>query len=204
LTHSAEYGRTLRAGLRVFGNLLQRLHSRVSRRAISTSPEVYSIERIAETIAKSCDSDEISSVVTHSIAAYLTTRNRQIVALRATEVYSLVSDEDAWLVVEWLESDDLNCIAIFHFEDDLEVRSGSWLMHSGYQSPSEGPGSWNSSRVDWNVSEIDHLQILFGVAQHLLGILEWSVEDSVALYCQRQHLQEEVRGEYVPVQLELI
>ena len=68
----------------------------------------------------------------------------------------------------------------FHFENVNQPEDGSWLMHSGI--PYTTKQCWRRSRLDWNVADITHLKILFGVAQHTLGVMEWPVEDTINLY----------------------
>jgi len=85
----------------------------------------------------------------------------------------------SWPIVEWTESDDTHNIAIFHFDEE----QCSWIMHSGLPTKDDG---WKTSRVDWNVSDVEHLKILFGVAQHTYGITEWDPQDILQIYCDRE------------------
>lgn len=104
-----------------------------------------------------------------------------MIALRATAVYMLNDDDNVWPVVEWIEIDGTARLAIFHFDDLAGPENGSWLMHSGLSGNGD---CWRQSRVDWNVADTQHLKILFRVVQHVWGVLEWSVEDAMKLYCQ--------------------
>jgi hypothetical protein len=103
-----------------------------------------------------------------------------MVALRATAVYMLNND-DLWPVIEWIELDGTARLIIFHFDELLGPEEGGWLMHSGV---SDDCSPWQKSRIAWNVATVEHLKILFSVVQHILGVLEWSVEDAMKLYCQ--------------------
>ena len=57
-------------------------------------------------------------------------------------------------------------------------------MHLGAGRNDTSPNCplWQSSRVDWNVSQVSHLKILFGLAQHILGVLQWPSADARRLY----------------------
>ena len=112
--------------------------------------------------------------------AHLRLKSARITALRASVAYSLTDDELSWPVVEWNEEDGTENIAIFHV-DQVEPEECSWMMHSGVGTSDHH--FWQSSRVDWNVSDIDDLKMLFGVTQRVLGILDWSTADALALYC---------------------
>jgi hypothetical protein len=104
-----------------------------------------------------------------------------MMALRATAVYMLNNDDNMWPVVEWIEIDGTARLAIFHFDDLTGPENGSWLMHSGLSDDGDG---WRQSQVDWNIADIEHLQILFRAVQHVSEVLEWSVEDAMKLYCR--------------------
>jgi hypothetical protein len=93
----------------------------------------------------------------------------------------LNDDDNVWPVVEWIEIDGTAQLAIFHFDELVGPEEASWLMHSGLLGEGD---CWLQSRVDWNVADVEHLKILFRVVRHVLGILEWSVEDAMRLYSQ--------------------
>ena len=199
MRNSNESDAALREGLRPFANVMEEVHYRVSQRPIPTSPGGCSAETITKKIAESCTSVRASSVIADSITAYGTSRRTEIVALRASEVYLFSNDDDSWTVVEWIEQDRLKCVAIFHFDHSAEQADGSWLMHSGYNelAHTEPARLWKESRVDYNVAEIAHLKILFGIAQHVLGVLQWALADAVTLYCE-QDLSEVSKEESGP------
>ena len=199
LGHPGRSEATLRAGLRPFADMVEEVHHRASQLPISESPGGCSAETITKTILESCNSLQVSSMIVNSITAYETSRKTRIVALRASEVYLFRNDEDSWTVVEWVEEDHLKCLAIFHFDPMEGPADGSWLMHSGY-SKSDHPEwepLWKDSRIDYNVARIAHLKILFGIGQHLLGILCWAIADAITLYCE-QDLHNVSREESAP------
>ena len=125
----------------------------------------------------------IASMIANSLVAYLDSRDSRITALRAVPAY-LFSDNQSWPIVEWKEQDDIMRIAIFHFDDIAEPNEGSWLMHSGRRVEDNTIPEkyrWQQSRIDWNVGETYHLKILFGVVQHMLGLLEMPNIDALEL-----------------------
>ena len=87
-------------------------------------------------------------------------------------------------MVEWTETDDTKNIVFFHFDDSDDPGEGSWLMHSGRDESGDNESFvWAESRIDWNVSDVEHLKILFSVVQHVLNLLSWSASDILELYC---------------------
>ena len=108
-------------------------------------------------------------------------------AFRATVVYPLINNENSWPVVEWKEDEDTEVIAIFHIQNEPDgVDACSWLMHSanGVHTEENATSRWKRSSIEWSVRQLGHLKTLFGAAQHVMGILEWSVADALPLYCQ--------------------
>jgi len=105
-------------------------------------------------------------------------------------------------MLEWTEEDETKTLAIFHFEDPEKPEDGSWLMHSGRDVVTTDRRYWQQSRIDWNVADVAHLKILFGVAQHMLGLLEWPIADALKLY---RHIisNNNSISEYVPTEFTL-
>jgi len=93
------------------------------------------------------------------------------------------NDEESWPVVEWTESDGMAMLAIFQFDDFGELKDGGWLMHSGLADGGPEGSPWSNSRIDWNVSDVEHVKLLFKVAQHILGVLLWPIASALKLYC---------------------
>lgn len=141
------------------------------------------METIRERISSACESDEIATSISHSLVTYMQSRKTQIKALRATPVYMFNNDEESWPVVEWTESDGMAMLAIFQFDDFGELKDGSWLMHSGLADGGPEGSPWTNSRIDWNVSDVEHVKLLFKVAQHILGVLLWPIASALKLYC---------------------
>lgn len=61
---------------------------------------------------------------------------------------------------------------------------------------------WRQSRIDWNVADIEHLKLLFGVAQHILGLLEWPIADALKLYRHINSSDHSI-SEYLPTEVTL-
>lgn len=138
-------------------------------------------------------------MITLSLTAYTLSRDSRITALRASTIFWFGDDDASWTVIEWVEDNGTRSLAIFHFGEPNELGQGSWLMHSGL-SVSDGileKPCWENSRIDWDVADVNHLKILFGVAQHVAGMLDWSVGDAMKLYCERNS-EEESTSEYIP------
>lgn len=188
-----------RYGLALHARVVEQLHHKISRRTIPALPTQPDASIIFQRISAGCALPEIASLISRSVMVYTHSKNAQIKALRCSTVYWFTDDETSWPVVEWVENNETNNLAIFHFGDPDEPGHGSWLMHSGLSVTDEASKKqiWENSRIDWNVAEIGHLKVLFGVAQHIAGMLEWSVEDATELYCKR-NTEEESNPEYVP------
>lgn len=116
----------------------------------------------------------------------------EISGFRASIIYSFTNDDCAWPVVEWREQSGTEVLAICYVEDDAEVCS--WLMHFGAGEGSDGK-TWAKTWISWSVRNMGHLKSLFGAARHLLGVLGWSVDDMLKLYC-RQDLEGTSMKEY--------
>ena len=112
---------------------------------------------------------------------------------RANAVYLFTNDEQSWPLLEWMETDGTKAMAIFDLDDPDDPMTYSWLIHSGIGAEAHAP--WTRTNITWNVADMSALKTLFGVAQHVLGILEWRTEDALKLYCQ-DHLEDQTPEEY--------
>ena len=150
---------------------------------INTDQSVFRAISAASTTAP------IATIITKLLLTNVRKKNGRIDTLRATPVY--VSSDDGYLVVEWTETDNSKNLAIFHIEDqkacilshqDLDCGKGnqkcvqcrlSWLMSSIIKTPENG----EKYRFTWSVCHLDHIRLLFRLAQHLSGVSQWSNED---------------------------
>jgi len=173
----------LKQALRGPARMLQKFHRKVSQSPLPAITAQCNIETIRKRISSACQSDEIATSISHSLVTYMGSRKTQIKALRATPVYMFNNDEESWPVVEWTESDGMAMLAIFQFDDVGELKDGGWLMHSGLSDGGPEGSPWTNSRIDWNVSDVEHVKLLFKVAQHILGVLLWPIASALKLYC---------------------
>ena len=170
--------------------MFQHFHDKLLASRVVGIPTLSSndVRIIAERILDSCESERIASLIAHSLVDYLRVRQTQMTALKAAPAY-LFTHEKSWPMIEWTECDDTKTIAIFHFEEN-EPEEGSWLMHSGQIVAFETPTThrWQNSRIDWNVANVGHLKTLFGVAQHMLGLLEWPFANTLEQLYQKKEI----------------
>jgi hypothetical protein len=148
-------------------------------------------------ISVACSTIRIASTIDNTLISYLRSRNSRLTTLRATQVHLFNDEENSYPLLEWTEEDGTTTLAVFHFEDPDKPEDGSWLMHSGREVGTSDRRYWQQSRIDWNVADIEHLKLLFGVAQHMLGLLEWPIADALKLY---RHINSNNHSisEYVP------
>jgi hypothetical protein len=99
-------------------------------------------------------------------------------------------------LVQWTEENRTEALAIFYFDDGDAPEQGSWLMHSGKLEN----GLWKNAKLDWNVSDIEYLKRLFGVAQHLSELLEWPITDVLQLTNKSSKLKSV--EEYDPIRIQ--
>jgi hypothetical protein len=148
--------------------------------------------------------DTISVHMTHrkalKIAEHLQNhfrmRNTQITGLRATEVEQFAEDAPPPSpMIEWREGKNRDMLAFFKTLDgDVPC---SWLMHAGVGICWQARRRWNQSSLAWGVTDLGHLKELFGAAQHILGLLQWSPRDLMKL-CVENSPKDCSMEEYVP------
>jgi hypothetical protein len=131
---------------------------------------------IEERISPACATRRISSSITLLLVDYMISKESLFTGLRATRTV-VFRNELSWTIVEWIERDGTSAMVIFHF-DGTEQKQGSWLMHRG-MLPCDGEDDankwrlpWEGEQVSWNVGEISHLKIMFGVIQYTLGMMD--------------------------------
>lgn len=139
---------------------------------------------ILEAIAPVCSPARKGFSIAQSLLQYLQSRKVTVTGVRATVIYSLKNDDCAWTVTEWTEGDDRKGMAIFQFDEKSALYSS--LMHcgEGVVDNEDRVMRWERCSVTWRIGNISDLKRLFGAAQHILGMLEWSVVDILKLYCE--------------------
>lgn len=170
--------------LKYHADMLARFHHMVSKIKLPEIPLNYDLAFIIQTITASCLTLRLASVIAHSIFQFLQSRGARIIGLRASVETSFTNEDLTCPIVEWKESDGTDIIALFHYDEAFEPEECSWVMHLGVgRSSTRATGSvWQRSRVDWNVASVSHLKTMFGIAQHILGVLKWPTADACRLY----------------------
>ena len=128
-------------------------------------------------------SSHINSNAASAVARNLQNLQSTIVDMRSFVVsvfYPFGRNDHSWPVVQWVEGQDTEALAIF--EIDVITNVCSWIIHRGFRVDNGNP--WNQASTVWTVTNISQLKTLFYAAQHLLGILEWSSSDSHKIYCE--------------------
>jgi hypothetical protein len=123
-------------------------------------------------------------MIARAVFDFLQSRDARMVAFRISVERLFMNEDVECPILEWKESDGTEIVSLFHFHDAFEPEECSWAMHLGVGRNDTNPNGpfWQSSRVDFNVSQLSHLKILFGLAQHILGVLQWPSADARRLY----------------------
>ena len=136
----------------------------------------YSFPVIYRTVSNSGVDARDALFIARTVVKVLRSKTESMTGFRATLVESLI-DKTSWPVIEWKEGSDTCVLVIFLF---TRCGTANWLCHRALHQGD----NWQHSNISWNVGHLDHLRTLFGGAQHLLGMLDWSVKDMITLYCQ--------------------
>lgn len=169
----------VRDGLKYHAMVFEEVHHLLARRPIPKLSVQYDLDEILNRISPACTTLKSASLITHSLLNYIRSKKILLTALRATRV-NFFGDKKSWPLIEWTEDDGTYMMAVFHFDELRKLEDASWVMHSGHKASNKQ--GWQKSRIDWNVAEIGHLKILFGVVGHMLGLLEWPVADALGLF----------------------
>jgi hypothetical protein len=170
--------------LKVHARVIQNLHLQCSLKPIPEgNVDFITISKLVSVWT----TPEVAQRIVCCLQKHFAATDATLTRFRASIVYSMTDDEIAWPVVEWTENDDTEVIAIFYIDEDAPPEVCSWLMHYGVGilEDSKNGMRWEKTYISWNVGGIDHLQLLFEAAQQLLGILRWSPQDILQLYCKR-------------------
>ena len=145
---------------------------------------------------------DVGQQIMHFLQKQFEATGAQVTAFRANIIYSMEEEGLAWTVVEWKEDVDTEVLALFYVDEESPSGVCSWLMHYGQgimgDHSDNGTKRWKQATISWKVADMDHLKSLFGAAQNLLGVLGWSSDDIIQLYCKR-NLENCPQNEYVPV-----
>jgi hypothetical protein len=181
---STTLGQVGDAELKQQADMLARFHHRVSKTPLPEIPLKYDFALIFQTISTCLLPLRIASIIARALFAFLQSRDARMISLRISVEKLFMNEDVECPILEWKESDGTEIVSLFYFDDEVELKECSWVMHLGVGRNDTGSNCplWQSSRVDWNVSQVSHLKILFGLAQHILGVLQWPIADARRLY----------------------
>lgn len=164
---------------------LAALHRDSSQKGVPTYPhDRCTLADIHGTIEDACATSGIGVCLAALLMARLNSRGTKLIALRATPA-RYFADNFVWTIMEWVESDGLMALAIFHFDNPEEFSDGSWLMHHGQGFRLSGASAfpeWTSCGISWDVTQAGHLKVMFCVAEHTLGISQWPASLAVTVF----------------------
>ena len=174
------------AGLEDFklhASSINKVHRRLVKQTLPEGPVNY------ETILKAISAwttSERALIIARSLQERFGPLGAQVTGFRVSILFAFRNDDRSWPVVEWKEGNDTELVALFHFDDNSQSPGVcSWLVHyaTGISSDPSDEARWSKTSIAWGVTDMSHLKTLFGAAQHFLGILEWSPEVALNLYC---------------------
>jgi len=157
------------------------MHSLVSKNAIAEISGPLNDRAMLRSLAR-FTSTEIGNKILSHLKAHWRSYEPRITHFRASIVHSLTNSAYYCPVVEWVESNDVEVVAVFNIENQ---HCYSWLAHYAQKakcSPKrEGP--WEDTWVHWEIENMGRLRTLLEASRNLQGVLEWSTKDIVRLYC---------------------
>lgn len=110
----------------------QQLHQRLANRYLHPSSSAMDSNVISATFINSLPL-KIATVIGKMFLQDLRSRTGWITGLRATLVYPMATDENPWLIVEWIENGDTEAMAIYQIAEDSGICG--YLMHLSVLSP---------------------------------------------------------------------
>ena len=168
---------------KIHASSMNKLHRRTIKQILPEGQ--FNYDKIFSAIS-AWTTSERTLAIAQTLWNYFETNHVHITAFRVSILYGFLNDDRSWPVVEWKEGNDKELIALFHFDDKCRrPKVCSWLVHygAGIISDPTDETRWTETFIAWGVTDMSHLKILFGAAQHFLGILEWSPEVALNLYC---------------------
>lgn len=168
---------------KLYASSINKLHRHLVIQPFPEGPVNY------ETIIKAISAwttSERALAIAKSLEKYFETFGVQATAFRVSILFAFHNDDRSWPIVEWKEGNDKEIIALYHFDDKSRYTGVcSWLMHygTGISSDPTNEARWTEASIAWGITDISHLKTLFGAAHHFLGILKWSPEVALILYC---------------------
>ena len=167
----------------IYASSINKVHRHIIKQPLSEGPVNY--EAIRKAIS-AWTTSERTLTIAKSLWQRFETPDVHVTAFRVSILFALPNDDRSWPVVEWKEDNDKELMALFHFDEKSRCPGVcSWLVHygAGILSDPTDEDRWTETSIAWGVTDMSHLKTLFGAAQHFLGILEWSPEVVLNLYC---------------------
>lgn len=178
--------------IRYLTTVLDSLHDRIPKLLPTEScGSPAEFNHVYETISTHMNSNAASTV--DRVLRSLRSTSTAMRGLLVSVFYPFGRNDHSWPVVQWIEGEDTEALAIFQV--DVVTNVCSWIIHRGFRVDNES--AWNQASVMWTVTNISQLKTLFHAAQHLLGILQWSSADSDKIYCE-ENFANCSREEYMP------
>jgi hypothetical protein len=168
---------------KIYASSMSKVHFLTTQQPLPEGPVDY--ETICEAIS-SWTTSERTDTIAEFLWNHFVDSRVQVTGFRFSILFPFCNDDRSWPVVEWKEGTDTEAIALLHFDDKSpRPKVCSWLVHygSGIIPDSINEARWKATSIDWAVTDMSHLKTLFGAAQHFLGILNWSPEVALTLYC---------------------
>jgi len=177
--------------LRPLATSLHTMHSLVSKNAIAEITGPLNDKAMLRCLAKFTTVEIGTNILCH-LKAHWRTYDRHITRFRASIVHSLTNPAYYCPVVEWVESDTVEVVALFNIENH---DCYSWLAHYAQKAKSDPDDekleTWEDTWVEWHIENIDRLRTLFEASRNLGGVLGWSTKDIVRLYCRVEPREKE-------------
>jgi hypothetical protein len=147
--------------LQPYTQAVQQLHTQLT--------PMPAVDAPLETVLSSQIQSELVKPIMLWLLQYSQSEDSLITGWRASTIYPL-TNESSWPLVQWTEN-NADVMAIFKIDNGVV----GCLMHSQERDTKR-------SSISWQVAGIDELRTLFGAAQHMFGVLQWSPQDIVELY----------------------
>ena len=170
----------------------------LSHRPLPELDPMHNEQSVFHAISGACMTSSMATIITKLLLMHVQARGVRLKTLRVNPLH--VFSEHSYPVLEWTETDGSKNITIFYIEGRKECvqshqdnKNGSkgkqkciqcrlsWLMLSIIKTDEDR----EKIRLNWSVSHLSHVRLLFHLAQHLFGVSQWSKEDKLNLYCRQ-------------------
>lgn len=149
---------------------------------LNTMPDQFDFENIFRLLSSRME-DPVAFKVTQSLYRHYQSTMEPITYIRPTVIYPLTETKESWPLVEWVDGDDTDVVAIFKVVDNAVPCSH--LMHCGLGRWQGNGSRWRETHLEWLVSSLDDVKELFHVGLHIFGMVQWPSVDLFTLYCKQ-------------------